>query len=289
MNNFDITEKKLLHNYHSAFYKLFHVPLDWVGPNLRTFTICGREHCNPLCLRILDSQEGAKLCAELEKETLALVKKSRKPVIHKCHAGFYDVTIPIFSGDQYIGCLCIGQYLLKMPSRKELQKIRQKLHFLSISSAELEKCFRMTHKFTREEMEGLIEIVQMIGEYICDSYGRIQFLESVKGTDPVRAAELYMQKHFAKKLTVVSIARSVGLSKSYFLHRFVAQTGLSPIQYLNLYRVEKAAELLFSTNLTVSEIAMICGFGSVTMFIRHFKKCKGVSPQCYRLEKRKQE
>lgn len=286
---FDITEKKLLHNYHSAFYKLFHVPLDWVGPNMRTFTICGKEHCNPLCLRIMASEQGAKLCAELEKVTLEKVKETKKPVIQQCHAGFYDVTIPIFTGSQYVGSLCIGQCLQKMPTPKELEKIRQRLHFLQISTAELEKCFRVTHKFTREEMEGLIEIVQMIGEYICDTYGRIQFLESVKGTDPIRTAELYMQKHFAKKLTVASIARSVGLSKSYFLHRFAAQTGLSPIQYLNLYRVEKAAELLSSTTLTVSEIAMICGFGSVTMFIRHFKKSKGISPQSYRLGKRKQE
>ncbi len=282
MKNFDITEKKLLHDYHAAFYKLFHVPLDWVGPNMRTFTICGKEHCNPLCLRIMASQQGARLCAELGKQSFETAKNTRKPVIHQCHAGFYDVTIPIFSGDQYVGSLCIGQYRGKRVNRKELEKVREQLHFLNISSGELEEYYRQAHRFSREEMEGLISLVQMIGEYLCDSYGRIQFMESVNRTDPVRAAELYIQKHYTKKLTIASIARSIGLSKSYFQHKFTDQTGMSPIHYLNKYRVERAAELLKNTDLTVGEIAMICGFGSVTMLFRHFSKIKSMTPKEFR-------
>lgn len=285
MGFFNITEKKLLHNYHSAFYKLFHVPLDWVGPDLHTFTICGKEHCNPLCLRILASKEGAKLCAELEKQSVETAKKTGKPVVTRCHAGFYDATIPIFSGDNYIGSLCIGQYLGKKVSRSELEKIRQQLDFLDISIEELENCYRQTRKFSKEEMEGMTELVQMIAEYICDSYGRIQFMESVNRTDPIHAAELYMQKHYAKKLTVSSIARSIGLSKSYFQHKFTEQNGVSPIQYLNDYRVERAAELLKNTDLTMSEIAVICGFGSVAMFIRHFTRVKSVTPTTFRSAK----
>ena len=131
----DITEKKLLHNYHSAFYKLFHLPLDWVKPNLHNFTICGKEHCNPLCLRIMGSEEGAKLCADLERRSLETVLQTRKPVIHQCHAGFYDVTIPLFFGDHYIGSLCIGQYLPEKVSEKQLKKVCRQLHFLKISVA----------------------------------------------------------------------------------------------------------------------------------------------------------
>lgn len=281
-NSFDITEKKLLHDYHSAFYKLFHVPLDWVGPNLKTFTICGKEHCNPLCLRIMASEQGAELCAELERETMLQVKKTGKPVVHQCHAGFYDVTIPIFSENQHLGNLCIGQCLLKNFTRQELGKIRRQLHFLDISESELKHYYRSTRKFTHEEMEGLISLVKMIGEYICDSYGQIQFMESINRTDPVRTAELYMQKHYTRKLTISQIARSVGLSKSYFLHKFTAQIGISPILYLNHYRVEKAAELLKNTSLTVNEIAGLCGFGSTAMMIRHFSRIKKNTPENYR-------
>ena len=43
MDSSDLAEKKILHLYHSAFYKLFHVPLDWIKPNNKTFTVCGKD------------------------------------------------------------------------------------------------------------------------------------------------------------------------------------------------------------------------------------------------------
>ena len=59
----DLVRKKLLHNYHDAFYKLFRLPLDYIAPDNKTFTICGKAHCNALCARIMESEQGSSCCA----------------------------------------------------------------------------------------------------------------------------------------------------------------------------------------------------------------------------------
>ena len=59
-------------------------------------------------------------------------------------------------------------------------------------------------------------------------------------------------------------------------------TGRTPIDYLNYYRVECAAELLCSTSDSVTEVALACGFGDVSYFGRLFRRQKGKTPGEYR-------
>ncbi|MBO4630726.1 MAG: PocR ligand-binding domain-containing protein [Lentisphaeria bacterium] len=283
----NIAEKKFLHDYHSAIYKLIHVPLDWIGLNHKNFTICSMEHCNPLCAKLMEYAEGAQLCTDLKENSLYQAKKQKQPIIYQCHAGFYDAVIPIFSDDRYLGSLCVGQFLLKKPRESELKKIRKTLSFCNFEPGELEKYLNGTRIFTEAEMEGLIKLVQILETFIRDYSDRINFLESMNRIDSIYAAELFIQKHYAQSLTVDMIARAVGISKSHFLHKFSNQTGISPIAYLNQYRVEKASELLKDSNLTIGEISGYCGFGSLDMFIRHFRKFYGKTPLEYRKEKQK--
>ncbi len=285
-NDNGIAEKKLLHDYHAAFYKLFHLPLDWLKPDDRAFTVCGKEHCNALCARIMEAPTGARKCAALAHARVTEAKRTGEPVLNRCHAGFYDALIPIFTHGEYVGSLCIGQFLTKTPDDADLVQIQQELDFLNLDLAELREYCRKTRVLTPDELEGLIALVRMLGEYICESYDRMRFLDSISRTDPVKAAEKYIQLHYSKILTVGGIARSVGMSPSYFLHKFSEQTGLSPIAYLNSFRVEKACELLKNSSLDIAEIARSCGFRSVPHFNRMFRQLKARTPREYRLSKR---
>lgn len=283
----DITGKKLLHNCHEAFYKLFHLPLDFIDPANRSFTICGKSHCNSLCVKIMENSTGAALCAGLARRRLAEGKRTGRPVINRCHAGFYDALIPIFAEGDYMGSLCVGQFLRRSPDETELAGIRRDLDFLEFEPGELENDYRNTRILTDDEVEGLIELVQMLGEYLCESHMRLRFLESLRSSDPIRTAEQYIQRHYANRLTVGGIARSVGMSKSYFMHKFAEQNGVSPIAYLNSFRVTRAAELLTGTGMPISEIAYHCGFQTLSHFNRQFRKIFGESPgSCRRANRR---
>ena len=92
----------------------------------------------------------------------------------------------------------------------------------------------------------------------------------------------YIQMNFAEAITVADIARSAMLSESECLRCFRSSIGMPPIQYVKRYRVQKAAELLTSTDQKIAEIGAQCGFQDTSYFTRTFREIKGVTPGEYR-------
>lgn len=78
------------------------------------------------------------------------------------------------------------------------------------------------------------------------------------------------------------LAERVGLSHSYFAHRFRQITGLTCAGYINLMRCERAKELLAEGRLEIGEIARLCGFSGASYFTRVFRAEVGMSPGAYR-------
>ena len=94
---------------------------------------------------------------------------------------------------------------------------------------------------------------------------------------------LELNSKYANKWSVSSMANYCKLSESYFSHMFKERMGLSPMQYLNNQRMEKAKDFLLSNTMTISNIAHLVGFDDPLYFSRVFKKYTGVSPQMYYL------
>jgi transcriptional regulator GlxA family with amidase domain len=86
-----------------------------------------------------------------------------------------------------------------------------------------------------------------------------------------------------KQWTSGSLATSVGLSASQLRRKFVAQTGLPPMQYLRQLRLKRAMELLLTrTYWTVKEVGAAVGFCDMSHFVRAFRQRNGQSPTQYR-------
>ena len=93
----------------------------------------------------------------------------------------------------------------------------------------------------------------------------------------------YVEEHYAEELTVEKIAACVALSESACLRSFRQLLGITPIQYVKQFRVEKAAELLRSTRLKTGEIGLECGFSDGSYFIKTFREIKHCTPREYRI------
>ena len=92
----------------------------------------------------------------------------------------------------------------------------------------------------------------------------------------------FVEEHYAEELTVERIAADAALSESACLRSFRQVLGITPIQYVKQFRVEKAAEILRSTQLKTGEIGAECGFADGSYFIKTFREIKHCTPKEYR-------
>lgn len=86
----------------------------------------------------------------------------------------------------------------------------------------------------------------------------------------------------AATFPLVELARISGLSPWHFARSFKKSMGISPHAYLNKRKIERAAEFLNGTDLTIGDVALMSGFGSASRFSVAFRAATGVTPNSFR-------
>lgn len=100
----------------------------------------------------------------------------------------------------------------------------------------------------------------------------------------VQALEM-IRSRFDQELAVTEVAKAVHLSYPHFNRLFVKQLGITPIRYIHQLRLDKAKELLYTTDLPIKAVAAECGFRDIYYFSNFFKSTTGLSPKQYRTGK----
>lgn len=96
----------------------------------------------------------------------------------------------------------------------------------------------------------------------------------------------YIESNFQNSnIDLNTLAAEANFSQYHFSRVFSAFTGISPVKYLTETRLKESAYYLQQSNLPITEIAMLCGFGSISTFNDQFKKKYDCSPRQYREKK----
>lgn len=99
-------------------------------------------------------------------------------------------------------------------------------------------------------------------------------------TPPLTRLIEYINRHYMEPFDREKAARAAGISLHYLGEFFTRKTGVTPVHYLNLLRIEKAQQLLRThPALPVSEVAIRCGFADSSYFTRIFRQSTGHTPR----------
>lgn len=100
----------------------------------------------------------------------------------------------------------------------------------------------------------------------------------------IQKALLYINESFASPLTLSEVAGHIHISACYLSDLFSRIVGCRFIEYLTRLRLERAQSMLRPGGSTISEVAIACGFGTVSGFARTFRRAFGVSPSVWRMQ-----
>lgn len=96
------------------------------------------------------------------------------------------------------------------------------------------------------------------------------------------AAKYYIDEHYSEEINLEILTKQTFMNKSYLVTQFKKLFNISPMQYLNLVRMEQAKLLLSRTSESVTQIAVKVGFNNPVYFAEVFSKTIGVPPTIYR-------
>lgn len=91
----------------------------------------------------------------------------------------------------------------------------------------------------------------------------------------------YIEANLCEPLQLSAIAKAACMSRFHFARMFREQTGLSPMEYLRMRRIERARQLLHADGQRIGQIASELGFYDQSHFVRWFRRSLGCTPSAY--------
>jgi two-component system response regulator YesN len=119
-------------------------------------------------------------------------------------------------------------------------------------------------------------------DWVQKVFNILEKMNQNKMVDPVEAAKKWILNNFGENITIDKIAREVHMNPTYFCEYFKNQTGETVLDCVTKVRIEKARELLLSTDLKIYDISQIVGYSDTKYFSKLFKKYFGDVPSKFK-------
>ncbi len=231
---------------------------------------------NRYCKCIQDTAEGKIACRRADAQLLMRCRESKQLEMHVCHAGLVDIAVPILYDDTILGYIIFGQ----MKNDTDFAALESYIASLGPDTEKMRAHYNDIPFFDSKKIQSVSNIASMlVGHILLENMLKPDFDESLQ------KAIAFIGENLDKELSIKSISKGAGVSKSVLYKRFHTCFDCTISEYINARRVERAAQMLQKTDLSVEQIAQKAGFSNASYFSKTFKKQMGIAPLRYRKEK----
>jgi len=137
--------------------------------------------------------------------------------------------------------------------------------------------------FYNDIAKAMLEIILLFILRIL-SYGHENY---IKLNDSYIQAKKFIDDNYTKNISLDDVCKTLYISKYYLSHLFKEINGMPVIKYIIKKRMEKAKNILITTDKTVNEISVLVGYIDTAYFIRVFKNSEKMTPSQYRKSNKK--
>lgn len=230
------------------------------------------------CRAMNASPVGHERCLKCDREGVRRCAETRKPYRYRCHAGLWEVIIPIFDSGEPVAFISFGQLLDDTSYRDQWNHTLSTLTWYDGDMLELRDCFWRLMRMSETRRRAYEDVLFALTSYI--QLERI--IRTAELSDEQRLKE-YIDKHYMEKLSLKKMSEELHMGTTKLCAVAKKLSGDGSITKLTAQRrVDEAKLLLSNRSLSVAEIAERVGFSDYNYFTKIFKKTVGVTPSEYR-------
>ena len=255
------------------FFNATGINMDFYSEDFRSVSGSTNRENIGYCKCIHATADGNRCCMESDAELLRRCKETKTHQMHVCHAGLTDVAVPIMHEGNIMGYVIFGQ----IRTDCDFSHVEEYVASLGLDSVKMGLLYSRIPVFESGKIESILNIATVLAKHI--------MLENMLRPDydkVLESAVNYIANNLDGSLSVNLIARNTNSSKTVLYQRFRQAFDCTVSEYVNRRRVERSAELLRTTDLSVEEIAQRTGFSGTSYYCKIFKKQMGLSPFRYR-------
>lgn len=225
------------------------------------------------CKCVQETKEGQASCIHSDQQLLLACRESKTMQLHLCPAGLVDVAVPILYDDTILGYIIFGC----MKTDTDFASVAPYVKALGLCEETMHRLYNEIPFYDSDKIQSVSNIASMLVKHL--------LLENMLRPDydeNIQKAVAFINQNLDRDLSVRTVSRGAGISKSVLYKRFHACFGCTISEYIHQQRIERAAVLLHSTTLPVEQISQQIGYSSASYFSKSFKKHTGYSPLNYR-------
>lgn len=228
------------------------------------------------CSLIQQHPVGINKCKHCDKQYIDIMKKQKKAIVYRCHAGIIEVAVPVLEDGKVVSTILFGQIL--DDTHREVQWSRtEKLLSWVEDLTEFKNAFMRLKCLNSRQISAYQEIVDS-----CISEVRLSNIVEGLQTDDFVKLESFIQSHYAQDDILSKACSTLGWGKTKIYNMCKEHYQLSFGKVVLQKRLYEAANLICSTNLPIYYIAEIVGVKDFNYFTKLFKAQFGLSPRAYK-------
>ncbi len=231
------------------------------------------EYCR-LVRTVPAGETGCHLC---DQNACRNAIRQKETIIYPCHAGLIEVITPILIDGAAVGFLLLSHIVQGADEQAEWLQAKECCAPYGIDEQTLHAAYDALPRTPYQTLKSASDLLALAASALYKQ-GLAQL---TPGSAQARLGQ-YLADHLAEELTSEKICRALSLSRTglYYLSRQTYGCGIN--EQITRLRIQKAMELLVSTQLSNSEICQLTGFPDYNYFYRVFRRQTGLTPRQYR-------
>lgn len=246
--------------------------------NILCVNCMNQTHTTPFC-RIAKNYSSFPLCMRSKTQAINKAIREQKTIEGYCCFGLYEFVKAVVI-DDFVRCIIfVGNIVID--KEETIKRINDTCMEKNIAPDEMIRHIKYT------EQNANLETIKKIPDII-DSYIRLIY-RSCDISSPldkchwvIQNIKNYIESNYDENISLKNLSGIYFMNEKYVGTLFHKQVGCSFREYLTKIRISHATNMLINTEKSITDIALDCGFQTVTYFNRVFLKFFGESPTEYR-------
>ncbi len=226
------------------------------------------------CEYVWAHRKPLPLCTVCDVKHLKIASERKTTYLYTCHAGIMETITPVFYEDTLIALIQLGQFRDEAGEYSTEEKVKDMAKHAGLDEKKTVELYKTIPVVSEEKLQAVLRLL----DTLIIAFWEKGLIYADRSMLSIRI-ERYVASHLTEDLQIDDLCKEFFISRNALYRLFKTQFHLPVKEYVLQKRIRHAKKVLLQQpQLSVAEVAALCGFSDCNYFIRIFKKMNEITP-----------